>query len=137
MVIEQKNLKPMPKYWMISIREEGGTGDDRNNSGATFWTSDSPNDKNQLRNIKNWQKSNLSQFRKALIDACADFPDLPPEQQEEQKHVTLCVHGYNNSFEDSIGFYSRICNGLYSGQDSLGICILFTWPSEGQVYGYL
>ena len=65
----------MPKYWMISIRDDGGTGDDRNKNGATFWISDSPNDKNQLRNIKNWQKSTLSQFRKALIDACADFPD--------------------------------------------------------------
>jgi esterase/lipase superfamily enzyme len=132
----QKKLKPMPKYWMISIRNDGGTGGDRNKNGATFWTSDAPSDQ-KLRNIANWQKSNLSQFRKALIDACANFPDLPPEEQEEEKHVALCVHGYNNSFEDSIGFYTRINNGLFSGQDGLGICILFTWPSEGQVYGYL
>ncbi len=127
----------MPKYWMVSIRDEGGTGDDRNKNGATFWTSDSPNDNNQLCDIKNWQKSNLSLFRKALIDACANFPDLPPEQHEEGKHVTLCIHGYNNNFTDSIGFYSRISNGLYLGPDSLGICILFTWPSKGEVYDYL
>ena len=127
----------MPKYWMVSIRDEGGTGDDRNNNGATYWTSDSPNDTNQLRDIKSWQKPNLSQFRKALIDACAAFPDLPPEQQEDEKHVTLCIHGYNEGFADSVDFYSRICNGLYSGPDSLGICILFTWPSMGAVYGYL
>jgi len=127
----------MAKYWMVSIRDEGGTGDDRNKNGATFWTSDGPNDKNQLRNIKNWQKSNLSQFRKDLINACQDFPAPPPQQQEEEKHVTLCVHGYNDNFQDSIDFYSRICDGLYSGEDSLGICILFTWPSMGEVYGYL
>jgi esterase/lipase superfamily enzyme len=125
----------MPKYWMVSIRDDGGTGDDRNKNGATFWTSDKPND--QLAKISNWDKSTLSQFRKALIDACANFPDLPPEKQEDEKHVTLCVHGYNNDFADSIGFYSRICNGLYSGADSLGICILFTWPSKGEIYGYL
>lgn len=127
----------MPQYWMINIRNGGGTGDDRNPDGATFWTSDSPNNKNQLSNLKNWQASNASKFRKALIAACAGFPKLPPEQQADEKHVTLCVHGYNNDFADAIGFYSRICNGLYSGPDGLGICILFTWPSRGEVAGYL
>lgn len=127
----------MPKYWMISLRDEGGAGDDRNKNGATFWISDSPNDKNQLRELKNWQKSNLSQFRKALIDACASFPDLPPEQHEEEKHVALCVHGYNNDFVSSIDFYSHLCNGLFAEPDGLGICVLFTWPSKGEVYGYL
>jgi len=127
----------MPKYWMISVRDEGGTGDDRNKNGATFWTSDSSNDNNELRDIKNWDKSSLSQFRKDLVAACQDFPDLPPEQQEEEKHVTLCIHGYNDNFEACVDFYSRICDGLYSGEDGLGICILFTWPSKGEVYGYL
>ncbi len=127
----------MPKYWMISDRDEGGIGSDRNNSGVTFWTSDSSNDKGQLHDIKNWQRATLAEFRKALIAACAQFPDLPQQQQEEEKHVALCVHGYNESFEDSIDFYSRICEGLFSGPDGLGICVLFTWPSKGEVYDYL
>lgn len=127
----------MPKYWMISARDENGTGSDRNNNGVTYWVSDSPNDAGQLRDIGNWQRVPLSQFRKALISACEQFPDLPPEQQEDEKHVALCVHGYNESFEDSIGFYSRICNGLFADSESLGICILFTWPSKGEVYDYL
>ena len=80
----------MPKYWMISIRDDGGTGDDRNKNGATFWTSDSPNDKNQLQKIANWQKTTLSQFRKALIDACADFPDLPPERKRGHPMSPFC-----------------------------------------------
>ena len=85
----------------------------------------------------NWQPAKLSEFRKALTDACAQFPDLPPHQQEEEKHLALCVHGYNNGFESSIDFYSRICDGLFSGADGLGICVLFTWPSKGAVYDYL
>ena len=120
---------------MISLRDNGGTGDDRNPNGATFWTSDA--DKNDLDKIESWNKATAAQFRKALIDACAQFPDLPPEQQENEKHVTLCVHGYNNDFADTIGFYTRISQGLYAGKDSLGISILFTWPSKGEVYGYL
>jgi esterase/lipase superfamily enzyme len=131
------NVTSMPKYWMISDRDEGGTGGDRNNNGVTFWTSDSPNDKGQLHDIKNWQRATLAQFRRALVTACAQFPDLPQQQQEEEKHVALCIHGYNESFEDSIDFYSRISDGLFSGPDGLGVCVLFTWPSKGEVYDYL
>jgi esterase/lipase superfamily enzyme len=127
----------MPQYWMISDRDGGGTGSNRNNNGATFWVSDGPNDKNQLRDISNWQRVAFSQFRKTIIDACAQFPDLPSEQQEEEKHLALCIHGYNNGFASSIDLYTRVCNGLFFGQDSLGICLLFTWPSKGKVYDYL
>ena len=124
----------MPKYWMISARNKGGTGDDRDNNGPSYWTSDSSAD---LHNIANWTRVPFSQFRKALTDACAAFPDLPPEQQEDQKHVTLCIHGFNNPFRGAIDLYTRIYDGLYSGPQSLGIPILFTWPSKGQVYDYL
>jgi esterase/lipase superfamily enzyme len=72
-----------------------------------------------------------------LIDACAQFPDLPPEQQEEEKHLALCIHGYNNGFASSIDFYTRVYNGLFAGADGLGICVLFTWPSKGEVYRVL
>src|SRR6266478_5216577 len=101
----------MPKYWMISDRDLGGTGNDRNNNGVTFWTSDGPNNKGELHEIKNWERATLAEFRKALIAACAQFPDPPQQQQEEEKHVTLCIHGYNESFEDSIDFYSGIYDG--------------------------
>jgi esterase/lipase superfamily enzyme len=122
---------------MISVRDKGGTGVNRNSKGSTFWVSDGPNDNNQLRDIKNWRPVTFSQFRKSITDACATFPDWPSTQQEKQKHLALCVHGYNNGFEHSIDFYTRICNGLFSGKDGLGICVLFTWPSKGQVYDYL
>lgn len=127
----------MAQYWMISARDKGGTGSNRNTNGVTFWVSDGPNDSGQLRDINNWRRVPFAQFRKALIDACAQFPDLPPEQQEEEKHLALCIHGYNNGFESSIDLYTRVCNGLFSGMDGLGICVLFTWPSKGQVYEYL
>jgi esterase/lipase superfamily enzyme len=124
----------MPKYWMISVRDSGGTGVNRNKNEPTYWTSDSSGD---LHKIDNWDGVTFSQFRKAITDACDTFPDLPPNQQEEEKHLALCIHGYNNGFEHSIDFYKRICNSLFSGKEGLGICVLFTWPSKGKVYDYL
>lgn len=124
----------MPKYWMISARNKGGIGDDRDTNGPSFWTSDSTGD---LHNIANWARVPFSQFRKAITDACAVFPDLPPEKQEEEKHLALCIHGFNNGFASSIDLYTKVCDGLFSGADSLGICVLFTWPSKGRVYEYL
>jgi esterase/lipase superfamily enzyme len=129
-----KQITVMPKYWMISARNKGGIGDDRDTNGPSYWTSDSSGD---LHNIENWTRVPFSTFRKAIIDACANFPDLPPTQQEEEKHLALCIHGYNNSFASSIDLYSKIYSGLFSGSDGLGICVLFTWPSKGRIYDYL
>src|ERR1700681_453744 len=78
---ESTTLKGMPKYWMISARDGGGIGSNRNNNGLTFWVSDSPNYAGQLCDNKNWRRVPFAQFRKDLIDACAQFPDLPPQQQ--------------------------------------------------------
>jgi esterase/lipase superfamily enzyme len=124
----------MPKYWMISDRNGGGTGGDRNASGPAYFVSDG---KGNLHDIASWDRITFSQFRKAITEACDEFPDLPPEQQEEEKHLALCVHGYNNGFANSIDLYTRLCDSLFSGADGLGICVLFTWPSKGQVYDYL
>ena len=127
----------MPQYWMVSARDEGGTGGSRNPNGVTYWVSDGPSDAGQLRDINNWTPTTFSEFRKTIIDTCAGFPDLPPEQQEEEKHLAVCIHGYNNGFASSIDLYTRVCNGLFAGADGLGICVLFTWPSKGEVYDYL
>jgi esterase/lipase superfamily enzyme len=127
----------MPKYWMISARDGGGTGGNRNANGVTYWTSDGPNNAGQLRDIRNWASTTFPEFKKTIVDKCAEFPDLPSAQQEEEKHLALCVHGYNNGFESSINLYNSVCDGLFSDPDGLGICVLFTWPSKGEVYDYL
>ena len=61
---ESTTLKVMPKFWMISARDGGGIGSNRNNNGVTFWVSDSPNDAGQLRDIKNWRRVPLHSFAK-------------------------------------------------------------------------
>ena len=74
----------MPKYWMISDRDGGGDGDERNLGGPRYLISDGDRD---LHNIDNWNRVSFPQFRKAITDACDKFPDLPPDQHDEEKEV--------------------------------------------------
>lgn len=47
------------------------------------------------------------------------------------------MHGYNNSWVDAARRYEKLCSQLFSGSESLGICVSFDWPSLGSVLGYL
>ena len=122
----------MPKYWLISDRDRGGTGMGRNVSGLNFFVSDN----GPLNKIDNWRKVSPKQFR-TLLEAAADaFPALPHADNENQSHVTLLVHGFNVSFDHSTTFYEQFCGKLFDGPNSLGLCILYDWPSLGTVVGY-
>jgi esterase/lipase superfamily enzyme len=125
----------MPKYWLISDRDKGGTGQGMNNSaaGLTYWVSDG----GDLTNITNWQRVNTAKaFQTLLADAADAFPEIPPGQNEQQSHVTILVHGFNVSFASAASFYQKLCSKLFDGPDSLGLCILYDWPSLGSVLGY-
>jgi len=43
------------------------------------------------------------------------------------------VHGFNNKFTSATRFYQDLCGRLFDGPDSLGLCILYDWPSRGKV----
>jgi hypothetical protein len=49
----------VPKYWLISDRNNGGTGSGINNAGLTYWVSNG----GDLTNIANWQKISAGNFR--------------------------------------------------------------------------
>jgi esterase/lipase superfamily enzyme len=61
---------------------------------------------------------------------------LDPARQEEQKHLTIFIHGYNNNWDQAVETYRKVQSGLFRGPESLGICILFSWPSDGLYLGY-
>ena len=122
----------MPKYWLISDRNNNGTGQGINTAGLTYWVSDG----GDLTSISSWQKvRNAKAFQTLLANVADDFPaDVPNEQQS---HVTLLVHGFNVSFQSATNFYQKLCESLFTGQNSLsGLCILYDWPSLGSVLGY-
>ena len=110
----------MPKYWLISDRNNGGIGPGINNAGLTYWVSEG----GDLTNIANWQKTTAANFQKLLAGAADSFPaDVPNEQQS---HVTLLVHGFNVSFQHAAGFYQKISDSLFTGTNSLsGLCVLY------------
>lgn len=126
----------MPKYWMISDRnvEAGGLGADRDD--LTYWVSDSE----QVDDLKKWkQVPDGDEFRDMLVAAADAFPAIEdPELNEEQHHVTLFVHGFNNDWSDAALRYKSVCKSIFSGSQKVGgLCVLFTWPSDGMALGYL
>jgi esterase/lipase superfamily enzyme len=123
----------MPKYWMISNRalKDGIPGGERGD--LTYWVSDQPH----LDDFNNWKSVSQDDFRNLLGAAAGQFPLVDHASHEDQSHVTFFIHGYNNGWQDAARRYEQFCTDLYSGPDSLGICISFDWPSLGSVLGYL
>jgi len=120
----------MPRYWMISDRNNGGTG--RNVAGLAYFISDC----GPLNDIANWQRVTPTQFRTLLAATTDAFPALPRGENENQSHVTILVHGFNVAFDHSTSFYEDLCGRLFNGPNSLGLCILYDWPSLGSLVGY-
>lgn len=127
----------MPRYFMISNRTITGTilGTNRATK-VTYWLSDGAG---PLDTLATWGGKPVSQaeFKKQVLAAAQAFPDLPAHDQEEQKHVTLFVHGYNTDWQGAVNRYHQISQALFEGENGLGICILFTWPSKGSPAEYL
>jgi len=122
----------MPKYWMINDRSQGGVGPDVSTDGMTYWVSD----KQPLTDIKNWRQVTPANFQKLLVAASDKFPAHDPAENEKQSHVTILVHGFNQTFAKAARFYQDLCAKLFDGSDSLGLCILYDWPSRGSSLGY-
>jgi esterase/lipase superfamily enzyme len=122
----------MPKYWMINDRSNGGVGPDVNFGGVTYWVSD----KLPLTDIKNWRQVTGANFQKLLVAAADKFPAHDQAENEKQSHVTILVHGYNQTFAKAARFYQDLCGRLFEGSESLGLCILYDWPSRGSILGY-
>jgi esterase/lipase superfamily enzyme len=72
-------------------------------------------------------------FKTLLIAAADQFPALSHGEQENQKHVAFLVDGYNDGWKDAARLYEKVCGALFSGPDSLGLCVSFDWPSFGSV----
>jgi esterase/lipase superfamily enzyme len=123
----------MPAYWMITDRAivDGAPTGDR--GPLQYFVSD----KTPLDDFGNWQSVSAADFKTLLAAATDKFPNLTQAANEQQSHVTFFIHGYNNGWADAAQRYKSVCDQLYSGPASLGICINFDWPSLGSVVDYL
>jgi len=120
-------------YWMITNRkvEGNGLGDDFGD--MTYWRNDSGN----LQTFPAWTSMTDVEFRQRLVQVADAFPDLGATSPEDQKHVNIFVHGFDTGWSSAAQRYGQIVQNLFSGPNSLGECILFTWPSKGTPVGYL
>lgn len=125
----------MPKYWMITNRKVATSGPGTNRGELTYWVRDTP----QVHHWDDqWRRVGAGQFQTLLADAADEFPLIMEDHlHPEQKHITLFVHGYNNDFAEAAQRYEKICDNLYTDGHAMGVCVLFTWPSNGSTLGYL
>jgi esterase/lipase superfamily enzyme len=123
----------MPAYWMISDRALDNNGQPTGERGPlTYWVSD----QGPLDNIANWKQTSADDFKTLLVGAADAFPALDHSHNEQQCHTSFFIHGYNNGWQDAARRYQQLCADLYSGPDSLGLCVSFDWPSFGSAVDY-
>lgn len=122
------------KYWMISDRNVTATGLGGNLAPLTYWTAEAGAD---LTDLKSWSRTQFAAFKRSLLELTKTFPVVGAGQNEQQKHVTLFIHGYNTGWLDAINTYRKLNDTLFTGAADLGVCVLFSWPSKGSPAEYL
>ena len=89
-----------------------------------------------LKRLDGWSELSRSAFISELKRIGDTFPLLPDAQNEQQKHLCLFIHGYDNAWESTVERYVSIKRQVIEA-DGLGQLILYSWPSNGSVAGYL
>jgi esterase/lipase superfamily enzyme len=124
----------MPKYWMITDRAVANGEPGSQRGPLTYYVSDT---EGSLDQFGNWAPVAADDFKKQLIAAADQFPSVAQGNNEDQLHVTFFVHGYNTDWKAAALRYQQICADVFSGAESMGLCISFDWPSCGSVIDYL
>jgi len=123
-------------FWMITNRKVENDGFGSSVADLTYWKK-KENNANGVDSFAAWQQLSEEDFRSGLVQVADSFPHPLTTPSEEQKHINIFVHGYDNTWGSAAQRYAMIVGNLFSGPASLGESILFTWPSEGCPAGYL
>jgi esterase/lipase superfamily enzyme len=121
--------------WLITNRNIEPTGFGTDQSQVTYWTLKQPG--LPLDNIASWNWQSFDSFKQMLINAADQFPTPYGLAPEDQKHICLFIHGYNNDWTAAMNTYGSVAETLFDGPDSMGELISFDWPSKGSLLGYL
>jgi len=123
----------MPNYWRISDRAiRNGQPSSTEQGPLTYWIADNLANDGTIA----WQKISTNQFQTKLKAAANALNPNNDAQQEDQPHLTFFVHGYNVGWQAASASYLNLCNRLFSGENSIGLCVSFDWPSFGNVLDY-
>jgi esterase/lipase superfamily enzyme len=118
-------------YWMVTNRNVKSDGLGPEESTLSFWTSEA---KGEFNNLAQWSRRTRTEFVRLLSAETSQFPVLDDAGHEDQQHLGIFVHGFNNDWLAAANRYRGISDTIYKG---LGLCVLFTWPSDGSPLGYL
>jgi esterase/lipase superfamily enzyme len=119
-------------YWMVTNRNFTQTDFGDEFSELSYWK----NDSTSFGAFAAWKQLTDTEFRQGLVQVADTFSDPISTPGEDQKHINIFVHGFDVSWASAVTRYGQIVENLFSGPQSLGECILFTWPSEGSPLGY-
>jgi len=127
----------MSQAYMITNRQmlDGDLGYLPDLQNLHFYVSQKNRD--ELSIFDNWTQKTEEQFTALLLDEAMQFSVQTDENNMRQQHVTLFIHGYNNTWHDAAKRYGQIKADMYDGDSGLGLPIFFTWPSDGTAVGYL
>ncbi|MGH8512368.1 MAG: alpha/beta hydrolase [Gammaproteobacteria bacterium] len=89
-----------------------------------------------MTTLASWQRLTKKQFVERVLEIASQFPCVDDDKNEDQQHVSVFVHGYNNRWEKAVTRYQQLQTELYDKQQ-LGQLVLFNWPSNGSPAGYL
>jgi len=141
-----KAKEPYPLF-MATNRKVTNTGLSNDRSETLSFFECAP--ESPVAKFNSWTKLTPAAFVQHLKDIADSFPPTPAqlaaaagkpvladEDHPLQRHLSLFVHGYNNSWEDSATRYAQIKTELYDKR-SLGALVLYSWPSNGTSAGYL
>jgi len=125
----------MARSYMLNSRNETEDGFGFRKAPLRCFTSQAA--AKQLVRKDAWKEVDGATFARLLLEETEAFPAIAEENNEAQHHLGLFVHGYNNGWEDSVRRYASIRSQLFDGKQGLGVLVLYTWPSDGNVAGYL
>ncbi|MCX6590709.1 MAG: alpha/beta hydrolase [Acidobacteria bacterium] len=119
-------------YWMITNRKLTEKLEPTPFLGPlSYFISDG---KGPLDQVSSWNLVDKKVFIDLLKRETSRFPlILDPEDSDQQKHLGVFIHGFNNSWGDAAKRYQGITDTIYKDK---GLCILFSWPSDGTALGY-
>ena len=121
-------------YWMVTNRNVTSTGFGDDFADISYWQNNSAT----VDVFSAWKQLTAAAFQQALVQAAITFPDPDTTPSEDQESTSTF------SSTDSIpvgprrwGATGKSSPISFAGPQSLGECILFTWPSKGTRAGLL
>src|SRR5262245_52744318 len=73
--------------------------------------------KGPVNKFSNWAELTRKQFVDRLVEIAGAFPVVPEDQNQDQKHISLFIHGYNNTWEGSVKRYEQIRTDMFEAHD--------------------